>query len=247
MRECATPDPDPFATTQWTIVLNAVDSSESVRQAALEDLCQRYWMPLYVYLRRRGHQEHAAQDLVQGFFAQLLEKNFLNSIDATKGKFRAFMLVAIKNFAANEHAKANAVKRGGHLDTLPIDYNSGESWYRQEPSDQLTAERLFERRWALSVMDTVMQRLRERFVEQDRVGAFEILEPHLLREQQRMPYAEAAAQLQCSVASLKSTMYRMRKWYRELLLDEISQTVDQKEVMDELGQLLAVISGEFGQ
>ncbi|MEZ6137387.1 MAG: hypothetical protein R3C53_21065 [Pirellulaceae bacterium] len=231
-----------FCTTQWTLVMGAAASSVSVRQAALEKLCGRYWLPLYAFLRRRGQAEHEAEDLVQGFFAQLLEKDYLNAIDASKGRFRSFMLVALQHFAANERAKAKTVKRGGAVTTLPIDFSIGERWYRHEPTDGMTAEMLFERRWALSLLDNVMQRLKQRLSEQNRVELFEILKPHLVRDAQKLPYAEIAQRLECSVASIKSTMHRMKGWYRELLLDEISQTVAQQDVADELRRLMAIVS-----
>lgn len=234
-------------TTQWSVVLNAADSSDTVRRAALETLCGRYWMPLYAFLRKRGHKEHAAQDLVQGFFAQLLEKRYLSSLDASKGRFRSFILVAIKHFAANEHDKTKTVKRGGNVATLPIDFEVGERWYRQEPTEELTAEMLFERRWALSLMDNVMERLKLRFEQQDRLDLFEILKPHLVRDPQKLPYAEISVALGCSVASLKSTMHRMKGWYRELLIDEISQTVAEEEVTDELQRLMAIVSENSGK
>ncbi len=243
MSDSGASEPMRFQTTQWTLVLGAAASSVSQRQEALEKLCNRYWLPLYAFLRRRGHAEHEAQDLVQGFFAQLLEKDFLKFLDASKGRFRSFMLVALKHFAANERDKVRTIKRGGNVLTLPIDFSVGERWYRHEPTSELTAEMLFERRWALSLMDNVMERLRQRFEKQQRVELFETLKPHLVRDSQKLPYEEIAKRLHCSVPSLKSTMHRMKGWYRELLLDEISQTVAKDEVTDELQRLMATISG----
>lgn len=232
-----------FQTTQWSVVRGAAASSIGERQDALEKLCTRYWMPLYVFLRRNGHKDHDAQDLVQGFFTQLLAKDYMSAIDESKGRFRSFMLVALKHFASNERDRAKTVKRGGKLLRMPIDFSSGERWYRLEPTDSMTAEKLFEHSWALTMMDNVMERLRERFVSQDRQDVFEILKPHLVRDRHKLPYAEIAMQLGCSEGSLKSTMHRMRGWYRDLLLEEIAQTVAEEEVADELRQLLDIISG----
>ncbi len=242
MTDSELPDQAQFHTTQWTIVMGAAASSPGERQAALESLCRRYWLPLYSFLRRQGHREHEAQDLVQGFFAQLLEKDFLQSIDAAKGRFRSFMLVALKHYAANQRDRDKAIKRGGAVATLPIDFSVGERWYQHEPADALTAEMLFERRWAISLMENVMERLRQRFDAQGRSELFAALSPHLVRDPQKLAYTQIADQLQCSVASVKSAMHRMKGWYRDLLLDEISQTVCPEEVADELERLRTVIS-----
>ena len=229
-------------TTQWTIVRGAVASSIEQRQRAMEVLCGRYWMPLYAFLRKTGHTNHDAEDLVQGFFEQLLSKEFLKSVDSQKGRFRSFMLASIKHYAANQRVRAKAQKRGGGAIHFSIDFVAAEQWYRIEPTDSMTAEMLFERRWALSLLDGVMAQLRERFVAQGKQELFDVLKPHLVCDSQRLPYAEIAEQLSCSVESLKSTMHRMKGWYRDLLRADISQTVAAEDIADELRQLSEVLS-----
>jgi RNA polymerase sigma-70 factor (ECF subfamily) len=243
MNRQADPNSSSFFTTQWSVVRGAVASSIETRQTALEQLCTRYWMPLYAFLRKNGYGEHDSQDLVQGFFEQLLSKEYLKTIACEKGRFRSFMLVAIKHYASNERDRANALKRGGGARTISIDFALGERWYQVEPADKLTAEMLFERRWALSLLDNVMVRLSDRFALQNRAELFDYLKPHLIRDSEKTPYAEIAENLHCSVESLKSTMHRIKGWYRELLRDEIAQTVSSEEVDDELNRLREIISG----
>ena len=234
-----------FMTTQWTIVRGAVASSLDHRQRALEQLCGRYWMPLYAFLRRTGHSDHDSQDLVQGFFEQLLSKDFLKSVEQEKGRFRSFMLVAIKHYAAKERVRANAQKRGGATKTLSIDYASAEDWYRIEPIDDVTPEMLYERRWALSLLDNVMNQLRQRFLDQGKEELFDALKLHLVCDAEKLPYVQMAEKLTCSVESLKSTMHRLKGWYRDLLRAEIAQTVSPEEVADELQRLSNAISGNL--
>ncbi len=234
-----------FMTTQWTIVRDAAASSLGVRQAALDNLSRRYWLPLYAFLRRTGHNEHDSQDLVQGFFEQLLSKEFLTSVVSDKGRFRSFLLVAIRHYVSKERVKARAQKRGGDAQTLSIDFAVGEAWYRVEPVDAMTPEMLFERRWALTLLDNVMEQLRQRFVDQGKTELFELLKLHLVSDEAKLPYAQIAKTLACSVESLKSTMHRMKGWYRELLRAEIAQTVAAEDVADELQRLSIVISKNF--
>ena len=239
------PNNPQFMTTQWTIVRDAAASSVGVRQSALNHLCSRYWLPLYAFLRRTGHTVHDSQDLVQGFFELLLTKEYLTSVAAEKGRFRSFMLVAIRHYVSNERVKAKAQKRGGNAQTFSIDFEAGEAWCRLEPINTMTPELLYERRWALSLLENVMQQLRQRFVNQNKTELFESLKLHLVSDEARLPYAQIAATLNCSVESLKSTMHRMKGWYRELLRSEIAQTVAEEDVADELQRLTAAISGKI--
>ncbi len=234
-----------FMTTQWTIVRGAAGSSIDRRHWALEQLCSRYWKPLYAFLRRTGHREHDSQDLVQGFFEQLLSKEFLKSVGQEKGRFRSFMLASIKHYAANVRARAKAQKRGGSATIGSIDFATAEDWYRIEPTDHVTPEMLFERRWALSLLDNVMDQLRRRFSDQGKGELFEALKLHLVGDSEKLPYSQIARKLSCSEESLKSTMHRMKRWYRELLRAEIAQTVSPEEVTDELQRLGQAISGNF--
>ena len=237
---------DDFLTTQWTMVLAAAASSESppsVRQTALAQLCRRYWMPLYAFLRRKGYTDNNAQDLTQGFFERLLAKDFLKSVAPEKGKFRSFMLTAIKHYASNERDRDTAQKRGGGVKTFSMDFLAAEEWYRIEPSDSATAELLFERRWAISLLENVMEALRAHFDNQGRAELFDYLKPHLVSDSDRLPYESIAEQLGCSVSSIKSTMHRMKKTYRDLVRAEVAQTVEAGEVDEELQHLMKVLSG----
>lgn len=231
-----------FHTTQWTVIRGAQNWSTELRQQALSQLCQAYWMPLYVYLRRSGYSDSDSEDLVQGYFEQLLSKEFLQSVDSAKGRFRSFLLVSLKHFVANQQAREKAAKRGGKVQTSSLNFEYAEQWYQLEPASQATADKLFDRRWALSLMDLVMSRLRERFESQGRIELFDQLQPHLMRDSQRVPYAQIAAQMDCSVESLKSKMHRIKGWYRELLMAEISQTTSPEEAEDELNSLIKIIS-----
>ena len=173
-----------FATTRWSLVLQAKDQPSIDAHEALSDLCRAYWYPLYALIRRRSRDSHEAQDLTQGFFAKLLEKNFLGDVDPARGRFRAFLLAAVKHFLANEWDKNQADKRGGShriasFDARSFDWDSGESRFQMEPSHDLTAERLFERQWALALLDRVLHRLHEEHSDAGKRVQFEVLQPFL--------------------------------------------------------------------
>src|SRR6059036_989566 len=153
-----------FATTHWSVVLTAGAGSSSVAQAALETLCRTYWYPLYAYIRRQGHSPHDAQDLTQEFFARLLQKDYLQAAGRDKGRFRTFLIVALKRFLANEWDRARAQKRGGGQVLLSLDTENAEARYQTEPAADLSADRIFERRWALTLLDRATTRLRHEFV-----------------------------------------------------------------------------------
>lgn len=231
-----------FHTTQWSIVRGVQAWPTEQRQQALSQLCEAYWMPLYVYLRRSGYSENDAEDFVQGYFEQFLGDDFLKSVDSAKGRFRSFLLASLKHFVSNQHTRDKAIKRGGHLKKCSLNFEFAEQWYQLEPATHASPDKLFDRRWALTLMDLVMIRLQERFASQGRAELFDLLQPHLMRDSQRVPYAQIAAQLNCTVESLKSTMHRIKVWYRELLIAEISKTTSPEEVDDELSDLLRIIS-----
>src|ERR1041385_2267684 len=187
--------PEYFATTHWTVVLAAQRSNSTRAHAALSSLCQAYWFPIYAFVRRQGHGPHDAQDLTQEFFARLLEKNFLAGGDRTKGRFRSFLLGAVKHFLANEWDKARAQKRGGGRIPVPLDFTDAETSFSVEPADELTAERIFERRWALALLEQVLRRLREEHVRDGKEKLFEQLKPTLTEPSRTISYAEIARRL----------------------------------------------------
>src|SRR5579862_3452978 len=175
----AGPGPATFATTQWSIVLAAAGTGSSAADRALAQLCQGYWYPLYAYVRRRGHATHAAEDLTQEFFTRLLQKDSLADVDREKGKFRSFLLASFKHFLANEYDRTHAQKRGGGQPVVSLDRGEADSRYGLEPSHDLTPEKLFERRWALAVLDHVLTRLGEELAAEGKQTQFERLKPYL--------------------------------------------------------------------
>jgi RNA polymerase sigma factor (sigma-70 family) len=230
---------DRFATTQWSVVQAARDGSETQARRALESLCEAYWFPLYAFVRRRGHPADEAGDLTQAFFADLLSRPFLGSIDRSKGRFRAFLLASLEHFLAHERDKAEALKRGGQAVVFPLDTLTAETRYRYEPSDELTPERVFERRWGLTVMERAMTRLQSE--SDDDAARFERLKPCLTGTEQAR-YREIATSLGMTENAVKAAVYRLRQQYGRLLREEIAQTVaNPAEVDDEVRHLLAVV------
>jgi RNA polymerase sigma-70 factor (ECF subfamily) len=230
-----------FATTHWSLVASAGQKPSMESRAALTTLCESYWYPLYAYMRRKGHQAAEAQDLTQAFFAQLLEKDKLQLADQERGRFRSFLLASLNNFVANQWRDANAKKRGGGTVTLSLDVESGEDRYQLEPSHELTAEKIFERRWAMTLLERTMERLREEHERSDKLDLFEHLKGHLGRGG-TTPYREVAERLGMSETAVKVAAHRMRKRCGAILREEISQTVEGPEAIDEeLQQLFAAV------
>lgn len=233
-----------FVTTHWSVVLAAGGADTTSSRDALARLCQTYWHPLYAYVRRVGHSPHDAQDLTQEFFARLLEKNFLTGADESRGRFRSFLLASLKHFLANEWDKARAQKRGGAQIPISIDLASAETSCQWEPADSTTAEKIFERRWALTLLDGVLRRLREEYVQDGKENLFEQLKPTLTEASRTVRYAEIAVRLDTSEGSVKVAVHRLRQRYREVLRAEIAETVaTPAEVEDELRNLFAALSG----
>jgi RNA polymerase sigma factor (sigma-70 family) len=230
-----------FPTTRWTLVSAASDPDSKEARSALVSLCENYWYPLYAYLRRRGYPADQAQDLTQEFFMRLLEGRYLDRADPEKGRFRSFLLSSLKFFAADEEDRQRAHKRGGGM-VVPLEFGSGEERYQREPAHDETPERLFERRWALSVLDRVAERLRNEFVQHGRPEHFERLKVFLLG-QPDAPYAALAREMNTSEGAIKVAIHRIRKRYRELFRQEIADTVaDPAEVESELRYLSAALT-----
>ncbi len=234
------PDRCGFAPTRWSLIVAARDGHSHEARQALSQLCEVYWYPLYAYIRRRGHTADQAQDLTQEFFARLLERDFLGAADPEKGRFRAFLLACCKNFLANEHDRAAAQKRGGRAPaTLSVE--GAEERYRREPAHDLTPERAFERRWALTLLDRALGRLRDEFTGRGKGGVFDGLRPYLVGDR-GAPQERAAAALGMSVGAFKVAVHRMRQRYRELLREEIAQTVGgPDEVEEEIRDLFTAL------
>ena len=222
-----------FAATRWTVVLAARRETSPQARVALEELCRQYWYPLYAYVRRSGYESHEAEDLTQEFFVRLLAKNYLAEVDPEKGKFRSFLLASLKHFLANEWDKARAQKRGGGRTFVSLD---AETRYRQEPVDELTADKLLDRQWALALFEQVLGRLE---AETD-PKQFAALKPFLTAEKEAIPYANVAGQLETSEGAVKVAVHRLRQRYRKLLREEIAHTVaSPAEVDEEIRHLFA--------
>ena len=212
-------------------------------KTSLASLCENYWYPLYAYLRRRGYSSDQAQDLTQEFFVRVIEGRYLDRAEPEKGRFRAFLLTSLKFFVADEEDRRRAHKRGGGM-VVPLEFSSGEERYQCEPGHDETPERIYERRWALSVLDRVVEKLRNEFVQHGRPDHFERLKVFLLG-QSDAPYAALAQELNTSEGALKVAIHRLRKRYRELFRQEIADTVaDPAAVESELRHLAAVLTGK---
>jgi RNA polymerase sigma factor (sigma-70 family) len=231
-----------FVTTHWSVVLTAKNQDSFRSAEALETLCRTYWHPLYAYVRRRGYSPADAEDLTQEFFAWLLERNWLGRADQQRGRFRSFLLTSISNFLANEWDKARTQKRGsGRIVSLQSD--KAETGCDHESADNLTPEQSFEWRWALTLLDQVMNRLCVEFARDGNAELFETLKPCLLGERLAQPYAILASKLAMTEGSVKVAVHRLRQRYRQLLRDEIANTVTKpEEVEEELRYLFAVLA-----
>src|SRR5262245_36311441 len=234
--------PSRFATTHWSLVLAARDRAEPGADDALAALCSLYWYPLYAYVRRRGHVPDDAHDLTQEFFARLLEKDFLAGVDRGKGKFRSFLMAACTHFLANERDRARAKRRGGGRRVRSLDAADAEGRYCAEPADDLTAEKLFERRWALALLQQVIGRLRDEFEAKGKGRLFDRLRGFLVGDKGG-GYRQAADQLRLSEGAVKVAVHRLRQRYRELLHEEIGRTVRTKdEIESEVRELFAALA-----
>jgi RNA polymerase sigma factor (sigma-70 family) len=233
---------DDFATTHWSVVLAAGDRSAAVARQALAELCESYWYPLYVYVRRRVEGVHEAQDLTQAFFEQLLERGTFEAADPARGRFRAFLLTACKRFLINEWHKDRAAKRGGGRRLLSLDFESGESKLSLVASDTRSPEQLYDEKWAITLLERVMDQLRAEYAAKLRLAHFDTLKNYLAGSPAGADYAQAARTIGISETNAKVAVHRMRKRYRELLRSEIAQTVERPEDIDEeIRDLFAVL------
>ena len=232
-----------FQTTSWSLVLTAAHDPSAGSRPALERLCETYWNPVFAFIRRSGYDRDAAQDLTQAFFAVLLEKNFLEVADPQRGRFRSFLLTAVKHFLSNERDRAQALKRGGGEIPLSIDLLASEACFDPTGSDTETPEDLFERRWALSLLEHALSRLRSEFSSTGRNAQFDKLVPFLSRDSDGARYEELAAEFGVSAGALRTLVHRMRRRYRDLVRAEIAETVATSvEVDDEIRFLMSVLS-----
>ncbi len=224
---------DSFATTRWSIIAAAAGTPNPTARAALSVLCATYWRPLFEFIRRRGHGPEEAHDLTQGFFARLLEKGWLEDADRERGRFRAFLLAALKHYLSNERDFARSQKRGGGRGPISLDLEDAEKRLAGEPSHDLTPERLFERRWAMTVLDEALRRLESEHRAARKELVFSTLKPFLAFDGSEPPQADVAAALRMTEGAVKVAVHRLRKRFRELLREEVARTVDREEDVDE--------------
>lgn len=230
-----------FATTQWSIVLAAGQPEDSDARAALSQLCEAYWYPLYAYVRRRVESVDDAQDLTQAFFTELLVKNSVNAANPDRGRFRSYLLTAFKHFLSKEWEKGRARKRGGGRAPLSLDFTAADSSLVIEPAAGLTAEQIYDRQWATMLLSRIVERLANEFEHAGKGLQFEVLRGYLIGDHQGLTYAQAAKTLGTTEAAAKKAASRMRQRYRELLREEILQTVSGPDaVEDEIRNLFAV-------
>jgi len=222
-----------FATTHWSVVIQAGEGDSTQAEEALARLCRAYWYPLYAYVRRQGHSVADAQDLTQEFFARLLERKYLRLADRNRGRFRTFLLTSLKHFLINEWNKANREKRGGGCQVISLNIEETETRFRAEPADNRSPDKAFERRWALVLLERVLDRLQGEFAAVERTQLFEELKASLTGDGSECSYAEIGLRLGMSEGNLKVTVHRLRRRYRELLREEIARTVADPAAIDE--------------
>jgi RNA polymerase sigma-70 factor (ECF subfamily) len=233
-----------FTTTRWSLVLEAGEGGAGRSERALAELCERYWYPLYAYVRRRGHDPEDARDLTQAFFAKLLEKQDLRVADPERGRFRTFLLTSMQNFLGGEWRKASALRRGGAVEILSLDFDSAEARYGREPAHDLTPEAIFVRRWALRLLEQAVNDLRDRYEKAGDAELFEALKGFLGAGDDVLPYPELSRRLGRSEGALRTAASRLRARWRERLRELVAETVaTEEEVVDELDCLVAQVEG----
>lgn len=236
-------NPGEFTTTHWSVVLTAADTHASQAAEALEALCQAYWQPLYAYVRRQGHAREEAEDLTQNFFLHLLRKRFVKQADPDCGKFRTFLLTSLKHFLVSEWRKAERKKRGGGQFFVPWDTHAAEQCYAAEPFGALTSEEVYEKRWAITVMERALARLGAQYHAAGLDRLFEKLKDCLWGGEHPRPYAEIANALGLSETAVKTSVHRLRRRCRLALRAEVAQTVARpKDINEELRHLIEVFS-----
>jgi len=223
-----------FTATRWSVVVAAAgDRAGTGAHRALGELIQAYWFPLYAFVRRQGEMPAQAEDIVQEFFTRLMEKEYLAQVDRSKGKFRSFLLAAMKHFLSKERDKSRAKKRGGGKKIIAFDTPDGESIYALEPADNMSPDRLFDRRWALALLDQVIQRLSMEYAKAGKAGLYAAIEPCLTQGHGAVDVAQVSCDMGLSKAAVRVAVHRLRRRYRDLLKYEIAQTVESPDQIEE--------------
>ena len=234
----------PFPNTHWSVVLAGGDEPSDRRAEALSTLCRTYWYPLYAFVRALGYSQEDAKDFTQGFFAHLLEKETLSRVRRGSGRFRSFLLGSLKNYVAESHRKARALKRGGETILISLDAELGEEKFSIEPADERTPEMLYHRNWAEALLNVALDRLRGDYEKAGKLPLFEQLEPYLSGNDQVPTYPEMAEKLHMTVSAVTSAIFRVRRRYAELVKEAIADTVESsEEIEEELQFLFAALRG----
>lgn len=241
----STDNANQFKTTHWNLVVSSKQSDVDIRRQSLSELCQQYWYPLFAYLRRKGHTAESSADYVQGFFLELIDKSFLDAVEPDKGRFRWFLMSAIGRFVSNQQKKQTAQKRGGGQPVLSLNVESAEQRYQMEPDEGWTAEKLYDRRWALSILEQALAELTRIQTSRNKTDLYQALQPTLSGiPMSGEQYAEIAKRFSMSTGAVKVAALRLREKYRSLLVDLVRQTVTEPHIVDgELEELLNALRG----
>jgi RNA polymerase sigma-70 factor (ECF subfamily) len=232
-----------FATTRWSLVLAAGQKANARSAEALASLCEMYWYPVYAFIRRQGYRAEEGADLTQEFFARVLEKNYFHDADPARGRFRAFLCASIRHFLSNERDRARTLKRGGHQPPISLEVETAAGTYRLEPRDDLTPEKLFDRRWALILIERVLARLRDNHVSAGKGEMFDRLKGFLTGDSTGVLYADVAKALGMTEGAVKVAVHRLRRHFRDTLVQEIAETVsDPADIDAEIEYLLKAVS-----
>ncbi len=232
-----------FATTRWSLVLAAGQQADARSAAALTGLCESYWHPVYGFIRRQGYSPEECADLTQEFFARVLEKNYFQDADPARGRFRAFLCAAIRHFLSNERDRAHTLRRGGATPPISLDVETAEGTYQIEPRDDLTPEKLFDRRWALILLERVLTRLRDQYTAAGKRELFDHLKGFLTGDSAGLPYADVARTLGMTEGAVKVAVHRLRRGFRHGLIQEIAETVAAPADIDaEIAYLMKAVS-----
>jgi RNA polymerase sigma factor (sigma-70 family) len=232
-----------FMTTRWSLIIAAGGPSGERSTDALATLCEAYWYPAYAFIRRQGHDADAARDLTQEFFTRVLEKHYFRDADRTLGRFRAFLLTAIRHFLSNQRDRGHALKRGGRMQMLSLDVETAEDAYQLEGRDDLTPEKLFDARWASVLLDRALTRAKQEYVAADKSVLFDHLKGFLTGDSEDVPYAETARTLGMTEGAVKVAVHRLRRRFRDALVHEIAETVsDPADIDAEIRHLLQAVA-----
>jgi RNA polymerase sigma-70 factor (ECF subfamily) len=232
-----------FGTTRWSLVLAAGQNADARSADALTGLCESYWHPVYAFIRRQGYRPEECADLTQEFFARVLEKNYFHDADPARGRFRAFLCASIRHFLSNERDRAQTLKRGGATPPISLDIETAEGTYQVEPRDDLTPEKLFDRRWALILLERVLVRLRDQHTAAGKGELFDQLRGFLTGDNAGVPYAGVAGTLGMTEGAVKVAVHRLRRGFRDALLQEIAETVaDPSDIDAEIEYLMKAVS-----